>query len=101
MNIQKMMQEAQKMQAKVEKAQNELENKEFQHEINQSIKFKLNGKKEILSIDIDSELLEPDNKDILEDMLMLGLNDIMSKIDEESEAIMGAATGNMSIPGLF
>ena len=99
MNINQMMKQAQQMQAKVEKAQAELEKKEFEHEA-QAIKVKVNGRKEILSIDIDADLLEEDNKEILEDMLVVALNDVFVKVDNETEALMSKATGNMKLPGM-
>ncbi|MDF9866781.1 DNA-binding YbaB/EbfC family protein [Bacilli bacterium PM5-3] len=99
MNINQMMKQAQQMQANVKKAQDELEKKEFEHEV-QGIKVKVSGSKQVLSVNIDADLLDEDNKEILEDMLVVALNDVFAKVDQETEAIMSKATGNMKIPGL-
>jgi len=99
MNINQMMKQAQQMQAKVAKAQAELESTEFEHE-NQGIKIEMTGRKEVLNIEIDPDLMEEDNKEILEDLLVVALNDLINKIDEETDAIMSQATGNLKIPGM-
>lgn len=100
MDINKMMKQAQQMQAKVMQAQQELEAKEYEYEVNQAVKVKVSGKKDILSLDIDVDLLEADNKEILEDMIVVALNDVFKEIDAETEAVMSKATGNMKLPGM-
>lgn len=100
MDINKMMKQAQQMQAKVMQAQQELESKEYEHDVNQAIKVKVNGKKEILALDIDADLLEADNKEILEDMIVVALNTVFKEVDSETEAVMSKATGNMKLPGM-
>lgn len=99
MDINKMMKEAQMMQAKVLKAQEELENSEFALEY-QGIELKVNGKKQILAIKIDEDLIDIENKDMLEDMLLVALNDVFKKVDEKTEGIMSNATANLKIPGM-
>lgn len=101
MNINQMMKQAQQMQAKMEKAQAELAVKEYEHEVNGAVKIVANGNKEILNIDIDADLLEADNKEILQDMILVALNETFLKIDEEANEVMAKATGNLKIPGLF
>lgn len=98
MDINKMMKQAQAMQAKVVQAQEELENSEFNHEY-QGINLKVNGKKEILEIKIDEDLIDKDDKDMLEDMLVVAFNEIFNEVDKKTESIMSQATGNMKIPG--
>lgn len=99
MNINQMMKQAQQMQAKVTAAQAELEQKEFEHEVNQAVKVRVNGNKELLKLDIDADLLEPDNKEILEDMIVVAMNDVFKQVDTVTEELMSKATGNMKIPG--
>lgn len=99
MDINKMMKQAQMMQAKVMQAQEELEASEFAHEY-QGIKLKVNGKKQILEIKIDEDLIDTDNKDMLEDMLVVALNEVFRQVDEKTENIMSQATGNLKIPGM-
>jgi DNA-binding YbaB/EbfC family protein len=98
MNINKMMQQAQQMQAKMEKAQKEIEASEFT-KLYQGIEVKVNGKKEVLKLDIDEALLEDVDKEMLEDMLVVALNDVFKEVDSKSEAVLAQATGNMKIPG--
>ncbi|WP_423363578.1 YbaB/EbfC family nucleoid-associated protein [Mycoplasma sp. P36-A1] len=99
MNINQMMKQAQQMQAKVAKAQAELEEKEFEKEVNQAVKVKVNGKKQVLKVEIDEDLLEADNKEILEDMIVVALNDVFKEVDTLTDELMTKATGNMKIPG--
>ncbi|MEG0283905.1 MAG: YbaB/EbfC family nucleoid-associated protein [Erysipelotrichales bacterium] len=100
MDINKMMQQAQQMQAKVMKEQAKLEAKEYEYDVNQAIKVVVNGAKEVKSIDIDEDLLEADSKEMLEDMIVVALNGVFSEVDKETEAVMSKATGNMKIPGM-
>lgn len=99
MDINKMMKQAQMMQAKVMKAQEELEASEFEHEY-QGIELKVNGRKEVLSIKIDEDLIDDENKDMLEDMLVVALNEVFRKVDVKTESTMSQATGNMKLPGM-
>lgn len=100
MNINALMQQAQKMQKQMEKKQKELESKEFEFSSNGgAIKIKMLGSKEIVSLEIDKDLLDPEEKEMLQDMLMIAINDAISKIDEEASAIMGSMAGG--IPGIF
>lgn len=100
MDINKMMKQAQQMQANVEKAQRELEAKEYEHEVNNAVKVKVTGAKDVLKIEIDEDLLEADNKEILEDMIVVAFNDVFRQVDKDAEAIMSKATGNMKLPGM-
>ena len=100
MNINALMQQAQKMQQQMTKKQKEFESKEFEFSSNGgAIKLKMKGNREILSLDIDADLIDPNEKDMLQDMLMIAINDAISKIDEEASAIMGSVAGGL--PGLF
>ena len=99
MNINQMMKQAQMMQQKVAKAQEELEKKVFNHEL-QGIKVKMSGKKQILSIEIDESLIDSDDKEMLEDALVLTLNEAIKMVDDETEVMMSKATGNIKLPGM-
>lgn len=99
MNINQMMKQAQQMQANIERAQQKADALEFERVFNQAITIKVNGKKEILSLSIDEDILEADNKEMLEDMLLSGLNDLFNEVDEEVGKIMSAAAPNMKLPG--
>lgn len=100
MNINALMQQAQKMQQQMTKKQKEFEGREFEFSSNGgAIKLKMKGSREILSLDIDKDLIDPDDKEMLQDMIMVAINEAISKIDEEANSIMGGIAGGM--PGLF
>jgi len=100
MNINALMQQAQKMQKQMEKKRQELESKEFEFSSNGgAIKIKMLGSKEMTSLEIDKDLIDPEEKDMLQDMLMVAVNEAINKIDEEANAIMGSVAGGL--PGMF
>ena len=102
MNINALMQQAQKMQQQMQKKQKELESKEYEFTSNGgAIKIKMLGSKEIVSLEIDEDLIDKDEKEMLQDMLMVAFNEAISKIDEDFSNAMGSATGGMKIPGMF
>ena len=102
MNINALMQQAQKMQKQMEKKQKELESKEFEVSTNGgAIKIKMLGSKKLVSLEIEEDLIDPSDKDMLQDMLVVAINEAVSKIDEEIDSEMGSMTGGMRIPGMF
>ena len=102
MNINALMQQAQRMQQQMQKKQKEIESKEFEFTSNGgAIKIKMLGSKEMTSLEIDEDLIDKDEKDMLQDMLMVAINEAIGKIDEEISNVMGSVTGGMKIPGMF
>ena len=100
MNINALMQQAQKMQKQMERKQKELESKEFEFSSNGgAIKLKMLGSKQIVSLEIDEDLIDPSEREMLQDMLVIAINEAINKIDEEASSIMGSVAGG--IPGLF
>ena len=100
MNINAWMQQAQKMQREMTKKQKELESKEFEFTSNGgAIKVKMLGSKQITSLEIDEDLIDPSDKEMLQDMLIVAINEAISKIEEEASAIMGSMAGGL--PGMF
>lgn len=100
MNINALMQQAQKMQQQMNKKQKELEGKEFEFSSNGgAIKIKMKGNREMTSLEIDEDLIDPADKEMLQDMLMVAINEAISKIDAEFNAIMGSVAGGL--PGMF
>lgn len=65
------------------------------------VKVEAKGDKTILSIDIDSEVLNPDDKEMIQDSIVAAINDAMRKIDEETQDVLGAFAGGMGMPGMF
>ena len=98
MNMQQMMAQAQKMQRELKKAQAELAQKEFVVTKGGAVTVTVLGNKEIKAVDIDKDAFEPDNKEMIEEMIALAINEAFEKIDEESEAINERITGQ---PGGF
>ena len=98
MNIQAMMREAQKLQQEMMKAKDEIDATEYEAE-SSFVKVKINGKKEVLAINIERESLDKDDVEMLQDMLQVALNEAMKKVDKDTEEKMGKYTKGM--PGLF
>ncbi len=95
MNMQQLMQQAQAMQRKMAKMKQELEAKEFTATANGGVTVKMNGKKEILNLEIDEDLLNPASKDMLTEMMKNALNKVLTEIEEENAKIEEAAAGGM------
>lgn len=98
MNMQALMKQAQNLQKDMIKIQEEIEKTEFEGE-NSLVKVKVNGKKEVLSINIDKKaIVDPEDLEMLEDMIMVALNNAFKKVDSLREQKM-SKFGN--IPGMF
>ncbi len=97
MNMQAMMKQAQALQKEMMKAKDEVDNASFTGE-SSFVKVTLMGNKTVKKVEIDSESLDKDDIEALEDMLVVAINDAQKKIDSETEKKMGKF-GN--IPGLF
>ena len=99
MNMQQMLAQAQKMQRELQKAMNELKEKEFVINKNGMVVVTVTGNKEVKSIDIDNDAMDVDNKDMVQESIVLALNEAFAKIDTEAEAINERITGRAG--GLF
>lgn len=98
MNIQQMMKQAQQMQKKLQEGQAALEKKEFEGVASgDSVKVTIMGTGLVKSINIKEDLINKDEKDVLEDLLVVAFNDAKKKLDEESNSTMSAATGGMNL----
>lgn len=101
-NMNNMMKQAQKMQQEMLKAQQELEEKEVEATAGGgAVTVKVSGKKQITEITLSPEVVDPDDIEMLQDLIMVAVNDALNKIDEEAANRMGKITGGMNIPGLF
>ena len=99
MNMQQMLAQAQKMQRELQKAMNESKEKEFVINKNGMVVVTVTGNKEVKSIDIDNDAMDVDNKDMVQESIVLALNEAFAKIDAEAEAINERITGRAG--GLF
>ena len=99
MNINALMQQAQKMQKEMQKKQRELEEKLFIVEsAGGAIKVSIYGNRTIEKIDIDKDAIDPDDKEMLEDMLKIAINEAIELIDEEQEKIQQKMASSMGMP---
>lgn len=101
-NIQKQLQQMQAMQRQMEQMQAELEEKEITTTSGGgAVSVTVNGKKEILSLAIDKDVVDPDDVEMLQDLVVAAVNEAMRQIDEISNTEMGKLTGGLNIPGLM
>lgn len=99
MNINALMQQAQKMQKDLEKAQKQLEATLFEVEsAGGAVKVSIYGSRKIEKIDIDKDAIDPDDKEMLEDMIKIAINEAMDKIDNEQAKIQAKMTSGMRMP---
>lgn len=99
-NMNNLMKQAQKLQKKMEDMQKEIETKEFEASVGGgAVVVKVNGKKEVSAINIKPEVVDPDDVEMLEDLVLTAVNEAMKKADEETSSKMGKLTGGMG--GLF
>ena len=98
MTIQAMMKQAQKMQKDMMNAKEEIDNTVFTAK-SSFVTVEVMGNKEIKSIKIETETVEKDEIELLEDMVLVAINDAMKQIDKETEKKLGKYTQGM--PGLF
>ena len=101
-NMQAMIKQAQKMQEDMAAMQEELENREYEVAAGGGvITVKINGKKEVLSVKIDPEAVDPDDVDTLEDLIVAAVNEAIKTVETASAQEMSKITGGMSLPGMF
>ena len=101
-NMQAMLRQAQKMQEEMAEKQAMLEEKEYDIQAGGGVvSVKINGKKEILSIDIKPEIVDPDDVETLSDILIAAVNEAIKKVDAISEAEMGKLSSQLGLPGGF
>ncbi len=98
--MQAMIAQAQKMQRDLTKALNELAEKEFSCSKGGAVTVKMLGSHEISSIDIDKDAFEPDNKEMIEEMIAMAINELIDQIEEEKAEINERITGRREGMGL-
>ena len=102
-NMQGMLKQAQKMQEDMAAMQAELEEREYDVAAGGGVvNVKINGKKEILSVKIDPEVVDPDDVETLEDLIVAAVNEAIKKVEAISADEMQKITGTMNLPmGMF
>ena len=100
-NMQAMMKKVQKMQADMAKMQEDLKSRTVETSVGGgAVTVVVSGKKELKSIKINPTAVDPEDVEMLEDMLVAAFNEAMRQIDEESERELEKVTGGLNIPGL-
>ncbi len=99
-NMNNLMKQAQKMQQEMQKTQTELENTIFEGQSGGgAISVTFNGKKQLKDIKIVKDVVDPDDVEMLQDLIIAAINQAIENIEKETESKMGRLTGGMKIPG--
>ena len=97
-----MMKQAQKLQAKMMRMQDELGDKTVEASAGGGmVKVVANGKQQVVSLEIEKEVVDPDDVEMLQDLVLAAINDALTKSQEMVSSEMGKLTGGMKIPGLM
>lgn len=101
-NMNNLLKQAQKMQQQMEDMKKDIENKHFSASVGGGVVTAVvTGKKDIVSLKLNEEVVDPDDIETLEDLIVSALSEAMKKADEESSKEFGKITGGMNIPGMF
>ena len=101
-NIQQLARQAQKLQDDMEAVSKELEVKEYEATAGGgAVTVKMSGKKEVLSVKLSEEVVDPDDIEMLEDLIVAATNEALRKIEEDSSKSMEALTGGLNLGGGF
>lgn len=101
-NMNQMIRQAQKMQEAMEKAQEELAMKEYTASSGGGmVSVTVNGAKEVVKVSIKPEVVDPDDVELLEDMIAGAVNEALRAAEAESQQVLGSITGGMRAPGLL
>jgi len=101
-NMAKMMKQVQKMQADMLKLQEELAGRTVESTAGGgAVKAVVNGRQEVVSLEIKPEAVDPEDVEMLQDMVLTAVNDALKKAQEMMSSEMGKLTGGLNIPGLF
>lgn len=95
-NMSNLMKQAQRMQRQMEESQQKLEESEFTAKAGGgAVEVVVSGKKEVKSLTLDKEVVDPDDVEMLQDLIIAALNEAFSQVDSANEAAMGKMTGGL------
>lgn len=98
-NMNNLMKQAQRMQRQMEESQKEMETKEFTAAAGGgAVEVTVSGKREITKVSLKEEVVDPEDIEMLEDLIMAAANEALRKVDEESQNNMSKFTGGMGLP---
>ena len=102
MNMNEIMKQAQEMQQKLSRVQNELADKSVTASVGGGmVSVTVSGRNELLSIDIDKEVINPEDQTMLQDLIVSAVNEGIKKAQDMAQAEMRKLTGGINIPGIF
>jgi DNA-binding YbaB/EbfC family protein len=101
-DMSKFLKQAQQVQQKIARMQEELSDKIIETSAGGGmVKVVMNGSHEVVSVTIDPEVVNPEDVEMLEELVVAALNEARRKIDDMIKDQMGSLTGGISLPGLF
>lgn len=101
-NMNAMVRKAQKMQEDIERVQNELAEKEFTKQVGGgALELVMTGDKQLKSVTLKPEVVDPDDIEMLQDLIISGVNEILKEVDEYGASEMEKVTGGVSFPGFI
>lgn len=101
-NVNNLMKQAQKMQRQMEEQQKEMEEKEFEATAGGgAVTVKVSGKKEVISVKLSEEVVDPDDIEMLEDLIMAATNEAFRMLEADNAKAMESLTGGLNIGGGF
>ena len=101
-NMANLMKQAQKMQRQMEEQAKEMEAKEYTATAGGgAVEVKVSGKKQLLSVKLDEEVVDPDDVEMLEDLIVAAVNEELTQVDQAAAGSMSKLTGGMNMPGMF
>ncbi len=100
--MQQLMRQAQKTQEEIQKASTELEAKEYSATAGgEAVKVTVSGKMEVSKIEITPEVVDPEDVEMLSDMIKAAINEAIKKAQNEKDSVMESISGQMNLPGIF
>ena len=101
-NMNQMIKQAQKMQEDMARVQDELDAREYAGTSGGGmVEVAMTGKKEVVRVTLKPEVVDPDDIEMLEDLVAAAVNDALRAVEEDARQSLGAVTGGMGAPGMF
>lgn len=102
MNIQSLLKQAKNMQKELNKLEAELKEKTYSTSVGGGVvKVTVSGENKVVDLSIDETLLDKENKEELQDMILMAVNEALSQMTKDKEDTMGAMTNGIKMPGVF
>lgn len=101
-NMNNMLRQAQKLQQQMEETQKEVAEKEFEVTSGGgAVKMVINGKREFVKMELDKDIVDPEDIEMLQDTILTAVNEAIRTADKEMNDAMGKLTGGVNMPGIF